>query len=168
MSDETTSDAVDPYLKSKDLSLAATRDIGTALEGLLADVFALYLKTKNFLWHMSGPHFRDYHLLLLEHGEQLLSMTDPIAERARKLGVSTLKSIGHIALMQRIADNDEDCVPPCAMLAELRDDTRQLACTMRLICDICRAHRDFATAGLLEKLIDEADRRMWFLNQILQ
>lgn len=111
---------------------------------------------------MSGPHFRVYCLLLSEHAEQLLSMTDPIAERARKLGVSTLKSIGHVALMQRIADNDEDCVPPGAMLAELRNDNRRLTSVMRLLHDVCDVHRDFATAGLLEKLIDETDRERDF------
>jgi starvation-inducible DNA-binding protein len=168
MSDETISGAVDQYVDSPNLTSVATRDIGAGLEGLLADVFALYLKTKNFLWHMSGPHFRDYYLLLSEHAEQLLSMTDPIAERARKLGVSTLKSVGHVALMQRIADNDEDRVPPNAMLAELSNDNRHLTSTMRLIYDICSAHRDFATAGLLEKMIDETERRTWFLHQLVQ
>jgi len=146
-----------------DLPAAATRDIGAALNGLVADVFALYLKTKNFHWHMSGPHFRDYHLLLDEQSDQLFAMTDPIAERVRKLGGTTLRSIGHIARIQRLADNDADMVEPHAMLAELRDDNLRLTAAMRQIHDSCEAHRDVATASLLEVWIDEAERRSWFL-----
>ena len=146
-----------------DLSEAATRDISAALEGLLADVFALYLKTKNFHWHMSGPHFRDYHLLLDEQGDQLFAMTDPIAERARKIGGTTLRSIGHIARMQRIADNDAEFVEPQDMLAELRDDNLRLTSAMRQAHDTCEEHGDVATTSLLEVWIDETERRSWFL-----
>jgi starvation-inducible DNA-binding protein len=149
-----------------DLPDAATRDISAALEGLLADVFALYLKTKNFHWHMSGPHFRDYHLLLDEHGEQILAMTDPIAERARKIGGTTLRSIGHIARMQRIADNDAAFVEPQDMLAELRNDNLQLTMAMRQVHNTCDEHADVATASLLEVWIDETERRTWFLYEM--
>lgn len=146
-----------------DLPSDATRDISAALEGLLADVFALYLKTKNFHWHMSGPHFRDYHLLLDEHGDQIFAMTDPIAERARKIGGTTLRSIGHIARIQRIADNDAEHVEPQDMLAELRDDNLRLTSAMRQAHDVCDEHHDVATASLLEVWIDETERRTWFL-----
>jgi starvation-inducible DNA-binding protein len=146
-----------------DLPEAATRDISAALEGLLADVFALYLKTKNFHWHMSGPHFRDYHLLLDEQGDQLFAMTDPIAERARKIGGTTLRSIGHIARLQRIADNDAGFVEPQDMLAELRDDNLRLTSAMRQVHDTCDGHGDVATASLIEVWIDETERRTWFL-----
>lgn len=148
-----------------DLSPDAVRDIGAALNGLLADVFALYLKTKNFHWHMSGPHFRDYHLLLDEQGDQIFAMTDPIAERVRKLGGDTLRSIGHIGRLQRIADNDADHVEPRDMLAELRDDNRRLTSAMRQAHDSCDEHRDVATASLLEVWIDETERRSWFLHE---
>jgi starvation-inducible DNA-binding protein len=146
-----------------DLSQDATRDISAALSGLLADVFALYLKTKNFHWHMSGAHFRDYHLLLDEHGDQLFAMTDPIAERARKIGGTTLRSIGQIARTQRIADNDADFVEPQDMLAELRDDNLRLTSAMRQVHNTCDEHSDVATASLLEVWIDETERRTWFL-----
>jgi starvation-inducible DNA-binding protein len=146
-----------------DLPAAATVDISAALAGLLADVFALYMKTKNFHWHMSGPHFRDYHLLLDEQGVQIFAMTDPIAERARKLGGPTLRSIGQISRLQRIADNDADYVTPEDMLAELREDNLRLTAAMREVHNVCDEHRDVATASLLEVWIDETERRTWFL-----
>ena len=126
-------------------------------------MFALYLKTKNFHWHVSGPHFRDYHLLLDEQADQLYATTDPIAERVRKLGGTTLRSIGHIARLQRVQDNDADYVTPLDMLAELRDDNVQLAARMRETHNVCDEHGDVATASLLEVWIDEAERRVWFL-----
>ncbi len=141
----------------------ARRDITGALNALLADVFALYLKTKNFHWHMSGPHFRDYHLLLDEHSDQIFAMTDVIAERARKIGGTTLRSIGHIARLQRIPDNDADFVTPEDMLAELRQDNEALIASMRSAHDVCDEENDVATASLLENFIDEAERRVWFL-----
>jgi starvation-inducible DNA-binding protein len=146
-----------------DLSADATRDISSALEALLADVFAVYVKTKNFHWHMSGSHFRDYHLLLDEQGDQLFAMTDPIAERARKIGGTTVRSIGHIARLKRIADNDADYVDPQDMLAELCDDNLQLTAEMRQVHNVCDEYRDVATASLLEVWIDETERRTWFL-----
>lgn len=149
--------------KLSDSSVNATRDIRAALNGLLADVFALYLKTKNFHWHMSGPHFRDYHLLLDEQSDQIFAIADPIAERVRKLGGATLRSIGHIARLQRIADSDAEYVGPQDMLAELRDDNLSLASAMRQAHNICDEHHDVATASLLEVWIDEAERRSWFL-----
>jgi starvation-inducible DNA-binding protein len=141
----------------------ATRDISAALSGLLADVFALYLKTKNFHWHMSGSHFRDYHLMLDEQSDQIFAMTDPIAERARKIGGTTIRSIGHIARQQRIADNDAEYVEPKDMLAELAGDNGQLAASMRAAHDVCDEYGDVATASLLEVWIDETERRVWFL-----
>jgi starvation-inducible DNA-binding protein len=146
-----------------DLTAGATRDVSAALGGLLADVFALYMKTKNFHWHMSGRHFRDFHLMLDEQGAELFAMTDPIAERARKIGGTTLRSIGHIGRQQRILDNDADYVDPQDMLAELRDDNKQLTATMRQVHNVCDEHGDIATASLLENWIDEAERRTWFL-----
>jgi starvation-inducible DNA-binding protein len=146
-----------------DLKADATRDISAALGGLLADVFALYLKTKNFHWHMSGPHFRDYHLLLDEQGEQIFEMTDPIAERARKIGGTTLHSIGDIAKRQRLLDNDAEYVDPQDMLSELRDDNKQLVGIMRQVHNVCDKYGDVATASLLENWIDETERRTWFL-----
>ena len=146
-----------------DLSAQATQDIAAALGGLLADVFALYVKTKNFHWHMSGHHFRDYHLLLDEHGDQIFAMTDPIAERARKIGGTTLRSIGQIAKQQRILDNDAAYVEPQDMLAELRDDNKQLTSIMRQVHNVCDKHGDVATTSLLEVWIDETERRTWFL-----
>ena len=141
----------------------ATRDISAALTGLLADVFALYIKTKNFHWHVSGPHFRDYHLMLDEQSAELLAMTDLIAERARKIGGTTLRSIGQIARESRGSDNDADYVDPLDMLAELRDDNNDLVGRMREVHDLCDAHGDIATASLLENWVDEAEKRVWFL-----
>jgi starvation-inducible DNA-binding protein len=141
----------------------AVRDISGALNALLADVFALYLKTKNFHWHTSGPHFRDYHLLLDEQADQIFAITDAIAERVRKIGGDTLHSIGHIKKLQRILDNDADFVTPGDMLAELRDDNMQLTTEMREAHGLCDEHEDVATASLLENWIDEAERRAWFL-----
>jgi starvation-inducible DNA-binding protein len=146
-----------------DLGDNATKDISAALSGLLADVFALYLKTKNFHWHMSGPHFRDYHLLLDEQSAQIFAMTDDIAERARKIGGTTIRSIGQIARQQRLLDNDAEFVDAKDMLAELRDDNKQLTGIMREVHDLCDEHHDVATASLLENWIDEAERRTWFL-----
>jgi starvation-inducible DNA-binding protein len=145
------------------LGAAATRDIAAALNQLVADVFALYLKTKNFHWHVSGPHFRDYHLLLDEQADQIYATADPIAERVRKLGGSTLRSIGHIARLQRVLDNDADYVSPLDMLAELREDNLQFTAHMRALHGVCDEHGDVATASLLEVWIDEAERRVWFL-----
>jgi starvation-inducible DNA-binding protein len=152
-----------PLATPTDLSPDATRDIAPGLTALLADVFALYLKTKNFHWHMSGAHFRDYHLLLDDHGDELYAMVDPIAERTRKLGGTTLRSIGHIARIQRVSDNDADYVEPTDMLAELREDNRSLTIRLREIHGVCDEHRDIATASLIENWIDETERRMWFL-----
>ena len=139
------------------------RDIAGALSILLADMFALYLKTKNFHWHMSGPHFRDYHLMLDEQSDQIFATTDAIAERARKIGGTTLRSIGHIGRLQRIEDNDADFVTPLDMLAELRDDNKQLTANLRETHDLCDEHGDVATTSLIEVWIDEAERRTWFL-----
>jgi starvation-inducible DNA-binding protein len=141
----------------------AVQDLSGSLNALLADVFVLYLKTKNFHWHMSGPHFRDYHLLLDEQGEQVFAMTDDIAERVRKIGGTTIHSIGHIGRLQRLLDNDADFVTPRDMLAELRDDNNQLAASMRETHGLCDQHGDVATASLLEVWIDETERRVWFL-----
>ena len=152
-----------PLATPTDLRSEATRDIAGALNAVLADVFALYLKTKNFHWHMSGPHFRDYHLLLDEHADQLFAMTDPIAERIRKVGGPTLRSIGHIARTQRLLDNDAEYVEPSDMLAELRDDNQTLAARLREAHELCNQHRDIASASLIEVWIDETERRTWFL-----
>src|SRR5712691_10015579 len=146
-----------------DLTSAATKDISGALNVLLADMFALYLKTKNFHWHVSGPHFRDYHLLLDEQGDQIFAATDAIAERVRKTGGTTLRSIGQIGRLQRFLDNDADYVTPRDMLAELREDNKQLTSHMRETHALCDEHGDVATASLLENWIDEAERRTWFL-----
>ena len=146
-----------------DLTSNATRDISSALTILLADMFALYVKTKNFHWHMSGSHFRDYHLLLDEQGEQIFATTDAIAERVRKIGGTTLRSIAHIARLQRVLDNDADFVAPMDMLAELRDDNEQLAAHLRETHTVCDEHGDVATASLLETWIDQSQRRHWFL-----
>ena len=146
-----------------DLSAEATRDIAGAMNAILADVFALYLKTKNFHWHLSGPHFRDYHLMFDEHGDQLFAMTDPIAERIRKIGGSTLKSIGQISRLQRVLDNDAEYVDPEDMLAELCEDNKVLAARLRESHNVCDEHRDLATASLIETWIDETERRTWFL-----
>jgi starvation-inducible DNA-binding protein len=152
-----------PLVTPTDLKSGAIKDIAAAMNGILADVFALYLKTKNFHWHMSGPHFRDYHLLLDEQADQLYAMTDPIAERIRKVGGTTLRSIGHIARTQRVLDNDAEYVQPLDMLAELRDDSKMLAGSLREAHDVCDEHRDIATASLIEVWIDETERRTWFL-----
>ena len=145
------------------LGSEATRDISGALNALLADMFALYVKTKNFHWHMSGPHFRDYHLLLDEQAEQIYDTTDVIAERVRKIGGATVRSIGHIARLQRVLDNDADYVTPQDMLAELRDDNMQTAARMRETHGVCDERGDVASASLLENWIDECERRVWFL-----
>ena len=142
---------------------ANAKDIAGALNALLADVFALYLKTKNFLWHISGPHFRDYHLLLDEQADQVFAISDPIAERVRKIGGATIRSIGHVARLQRISDNDAECVTAEDMLAELREDNRALLTSMRAAHDLCEEAHDVATASLLEVWIDEGERRVWFL-----
>ena len=141
----------------------ATRDISNALNVLLADVFTLYLKTKNFHWHVSGAHFRDYHLLLDEQAAEIFAMTDPVAERVRKIGGTTLRSIGHVARLQRLDDNDADFVTPLDMLAELADDNRRLADAMREVHELCDEGKDVATASLLENWIDETEKRVWFL-----
>ena len=146
-----------------DLGSDAVRDISAALNALLADMFALYLKTKNFHWHVSGPHFRDFHLLLDEQADQIFGTTDPIAERVRKIGGTTLRSIGQIATQRRLLDNDSNFVTPRDMLAELRDDNKQLTREMRITHALCDEHGDVATASLLEVWIDEAERRTWFL-----
>ncbi len=145
------------------LERGARDEIAGALTALLADVFALYLKTKNFHWHMSGPHFRDYHLLLDDQGEQLFAATDAMAERARKVGGMTLRSIGHIARLQRVLDNDADYVTPLDMVAELRDDNKDLISRMLEAHELCDRYRDVASASLLENWIDEAEQRVWFL-----
>jgi starvation-inducible DNA-binding protein len=146
-----------------DLGANATRDISAALNLLLADMFALYLKTKNFHWHMSGPHFRDYHLLLDEQADQIFATTDTIAERVRKIGGTTLRSIGHIARLQRVLDNDAQYATPLDMLAELRDDNEQLVARLRQAHGLCDEYGDVASASLIEIWIDEAERRVWFL-----
>src|SRR5437879_1019924 len=155
-----------PLETRTDLEPSATRDISAAMNAILADVFALYLKTKNFHWHMSGPHFRDYHLLLDEHADQLFAMTDPIAERIRKLGGLTIKSIGQISRIQRVLDNDADYVDPDDMIAELAEDNQTLAARLREAHNVCDEHRDVATASLIEVWIDETERRTWFLTEI--
>jgi starvation-inducible DNA-binding protein len=148
------------------LGQKAVDKICAELKPLLADVFALYLKTKNFHWHMTGKHFRDYHLLLDEHGDQIYAMTDDIAERARKLGGTTLRSIGDIARHQRLKDNNDKSVSPADMLGELCSDNRQLAAAMRETHEVCDDHGDVATTSLLENWIDETERRAWFLSEI--
>ena len=152
-----------PLETPTDLTPSATNDIAAAMNAILADVFALYVKTKNFHWHMSGPHFRHYHLLLDEGADQLFSMTDQIAERVRKIGGLTLRSIGQIARIQRLVDNDAEYVEPLDMIAELAEDNRALAARLREAHDVCDEHRDVATASLIEVWIDETERRAWFL-----
>ena len=152
-----------PLVTPTDLGAAASANIAGSMNAILADVFALYLKTKNFHWHMSGPHFRDYHLLLDDQADQLYAMTDPIAERIRKTGGSTIRSIGHIARLQRLKDNDADYVDPLDMLAELREDNQTLAARLREVHDVVDEFRDIATASLIENWIDETERRTWFL-----
>jgi starvation-inducible DNA-binding protein len=148
---------------STDLSAAATRNISGAMNALLADVFALYVKTKNFHWHLSGPHFRDYHLLFDEQADQIFAMSDPIAERVRKVGGSTVRSVGHIARLKRVNDNDAEYVEPSDMLAELREDNKALAARLREAHGVCDEYHDIATASLIEVWIDETERRTWFL-----
>lgn len=157
-----------PLCTPTDLTAAATQDITGALNALLADVFALYMKTKNFHWHLSGPHFRDYHLLFDEQAEQLLAMTDPIAERVRKVGGLTIKSVGHVSRIQRVLDNDAEYVDPEDMLAELCDDNQTLAARLREAHNVCDEFRDLATASLIEVWIDETERRTWFLFETRQ
>src|SRR6202789_2874999 len=152
-----------PLNNPSDIAPGAVKDISGALNALLADVFCLYIKTKNFHWHMSGPHFRDYHLLLDEHGDQLYGMTDEVAERVRKIGGTTIRSIGHIARLQRISDNDADFVDPGDMLAELQDDNKNLVVSLLAAHDLCDDANDVATASLIENWIDETQRRVWFL-----
>jgi len=146
-----------------ELGSNAIKDLSVGLNALLADMFALYLKTKNFHWHVSGPHFRDYHLLLYEQADQIFATTDAIAERVRKIGGTTLRSVGHIGRLQRIEDNDADYVSAPAMLAELQTDSIKLVAQLRELHDQCDQHRDVATASLIEVWIDEAERRTWFL-----
>ena len=157
-----------PLATPTDLPRSATKDIAGAMNAILADVFALYLKTKNFHWHMSGPHFRDYHLLLDEQADQLFAMTDPIAERVRKLGGITLRSIGQISRTQRLLDNDAEYVEPLDMLAELGEDNRILVARLREAHNVCDEDRDVATASLVEVWIDETERRSWFLFETAQ
>ncbi|MGN6468344.1 MAG: Dps family protein [Rhizobiaceae bacterium] len=152
-----------PLATPSNLGSNASKDIAAGLTALLADVFALYVKTKNFHWHMSGPHFRDYHLLLDEHATQIFAMTDDVAERARKVGGTTLRSVGQIAKLKRIADNDADFVTPEDMLAELKEDNLRLTQIMRELHDVCDEHGDVATTSMLEVWIDQAERRTWFL-----
>jgi len=146
-----------------DLDEKAVAEISEALNGILADSFALYLKTKNFHWHMSGPHFRDYHLMLDEHADAIFATTDPLAERVRKLSGTTLRSIGHISKLQSLKDNDAAFVGPNEMLRELMNDNKAVAAAMRKAHDICDKHEDVASASLLEVYIDETERRTWFL-----
>lgn len=146
-----------------DLGSDATRDLSGALNRLLADVFALYLKTKNFHWHVSGPHFRDYHLLLDDHATEIFAMVDAIAERTRKIGGNSLRSIGHIARLKTVLDNDAEFVQPLDMLSELQGDNKSLAAYMREVHDLCDKYSDIATASLIENWIDETEQRTWFL-----
>jgi starvation-inducible DNA-binding protein len=149
-----------------DLNHNAVVEISKELRPLLADVFALYLKTKNFHWHMSGHHFRDYHLLLDEHAEQIFAMTDDIAERARKIGGTTLHSISDVSRYQRLQDNNEEFVTPNEMLTELCNDNQELTRSLRSTHEVCDRHNDVATASLIETWIDETERRTWFLSEV--
>jgi len=162
-SDDAKSRRAAPLGTPTSLTSNAVRDLSGALNILLADMFALYVKTKNFHWHVSGPHFRDYHLLLDEQSEQIFAATDAIAERVRKIGGTAVRSIGQIGRLQRVLDNDADYVTPLDMLAELRDDNKQLAAHMREAHALCDEHGDVASASLLENWIDEAERPTWFL-----
>jgi starvation-inducible DNA-binding protein len=152
-----------PLATASDIEHQAVRDITGALNALLADLFALYLKTKNFHWHMSGPHFRDFHLLLDDNGDQIFAMTDDVAERVRKIGGTTIRSIGQISRLQRVLDNDADYVTPTDMLSELREDEKALVLYMRAVHTLCDSAGDVATASLLENWIDQSQRRSWFL-----
>jgi starvation-inducible DNA-binding protein len=158
----------DTTTKPTDLSDNAVEEISSNLRRLLADVFALYVKTKNFHWHMSGRHFRDYHLLLDEQATQIFAMTDPIAERARKIGGTTIRSISDIGKNQRLKDNNKENVSPMEMISELCDDNQQLTRSLRAIHEVCDHHNDVATASLIEVWIDESERRTWFLAEISQ
>jgi starvation-inducible DNA-binding protein len=151
-----------------DLTGDAVEEISSNLRRLLADVFALYVKTKNFHWHISGPHFRDYHLLLDEQSTQIFAMTDDIAERARKIGGSTIRSISDIAKNQRLKDNNKESVSPMDMIGELREDNQQLTRALRATHEVCDRHNDVATASLIEVWIDESEKRTWFLAEIVQ
>jgi starvation-inducible DNA-binding protein len=155
-----------PLYRASGLSSCTVRDIPSTLNTLLADLLALYIKTKNFHWHVSGSHFRDYHLLLDEQSAQLLAVTDAIAERVRKIGGTTIRSIGHVARLQRVVDNDAEQVEAVAMVVELREDNQQLAARMRAAHVLCDECGDVATAGLLEVWIDEAEQRTWFLSEV--
>ena len=152
-----------PLKTPSDLGDNAVRDLSGALNELLADVFALYLKTKNFHWHVSGPHFRDYHLMLDEHAAQIFAMTDPVAERVRKIGGTTIRSIGQISRLQRVKDNDADYVDPEGMLAELAEDNKDLVARLRELKDLTEEHRDIATSAMIDVWTDESERRLWFL-----
>ena len=164
MSKASKSDKVAPDLDTPtDLPQAAVERVSASLNTLLADAFALYLKTKNFHWHVSGPHFRDYHLMFDDQASAIFAMVDPIAERVRKLGGTTLRSVAQVTRLQRIADNEADYVTPLDMLAELREDNARLADRMRELHGVCDEHGDVATASLLENWIDEAEQRAWFL-----
>jgi starvation-inducible DNA-binding protein len=157
-----------PLTVPTDLTRSAVKDIAGAMNDILADVFALYLKTKNFHWHMSGPHFRDYHLLLDEQADQIFATTDTIAERVRKIGGTTLRSTGHIARLQRVLDNDAQYATPLDMLAELRDDNEQLVARLREAHAVCDEGGDVASASLIEIWIDEAERRVWFMFEAIR
>jgi starvation-inducible DNA-binding protein len=161
--DDATSGRMAPLETPSDLASNARHAVSAALTTLLADMFALYMKTKNFHWHVSGPHFRDYHLMLDEQGTQILATTDDIAERVRKLGGTTIRSIGHIGRLQRVTDNDAEYVTASDMLSELREDNIQLAARLRETHSLCDEHNDVATASLIEVWIDEAEKRTWFL-----
>lgn len=152
-----------PLRTPTDLSAEATKEISGAMNAILADIFAIYLKTKNFHWHMSGPHFRDYHLLLDEQGDQLYAMTDPIAERVRKIGGITLRSISQISKMQRISDNNAEYVEPLDMLSELAEDNKTLAAKFREAHELTSQFGDYSTTSLIENWLDETERRVWFL-----
>ncbi len=172
MGKQNTTKLADPanesFAAAAGFSRQAVEEISDALRRLLADVFALYLKTKNFHWHMTGNHFRDYHLLLDEQGEQIFAMTDDIAERARKIGGTTLHSIGDVARRQRLKDNNEESVPPTDMLSELCADNQHLTRSLRSAHEICEKHDDVATASLIENWLDETERRTWFLSETVQ
>src|ERR1700693_5871818 len=157
-----------PLETPTDLGTKASKDIAGGMNAILADVFGLYMKTKNFHWHMSGKHFRDYHLLLDEHADQIFAMTDDIAERARKIGGTTLHSIGEIAKYQRLKDNGEEFVAPKEMLSELLDDNQKLAKFFRAAHEVCEKHNDIATASLIEVWVDQTERRSWFLFETVQ
>ena len=163
MTDSPKTRRTNPLRTPTDLGSDATRDISAALTTLLADMFALYLKTKNFHWHVSGPHFRDYHLMLDEQGDQIFATTDDIAERVRKVGGTTLRSVGQVHRLQRIKDNDADYVTAPDMLAELAEDNRALVTYLREAHAVCEEYNDIASTSLLENFIDEAERRAWFL-----